>query len=45
MVFADYNQQEFDWWHAIVPGALIPFTFDEEENFDHPGLLKNKTLN
>tara|TARA_B100000029_G_scaffold502226_1_gene577144 strand:- start:221 stop:1315 length:1095 start_codon:yes stop_codon:yes gene_type:complete len=44
MVFADYNQQEFDWWHAVVPGAIIPYT-NNEENFDHPGLLKNKTLN
>ena len=32
MIFGDYSYQNFDWWHDIVPGAIIPGT-DEEENF------------
>ena len=44
MLFADYNMQEFDWWHAEVPEAYIPYT-DLPESFEHLGLLENKTLN
>ena len=44
LIFADYAYQNFDWWHDIVPGAIIPGT-DEEEDFEHIGLLKNKAVN
>ena len=44
LIFADYAYQNFDWWHDIVPGAIIPGT-DEEEDFKHIGLLKNKAVN
>ena len=44
MLFADLNYQKFDWWHEQIDGAYRPGT-NEEENFDHEGLLKNKSLN
>ena len=50
MLFADFNMQEFDWWHDKVnqpneaPVAFIPYT-NVAEDFEHSGLLENKTLN
>jgi len=44
MLFADYNMQEFDWWHAELPEAYVPYT-NLPESFEHWGLLENKTLN
>ena len=44
LIFADYAYQDFDWWHDIVPGAIIPGTEFPEE-FEHFGRLKNKALN
>ena len=44
MLFGDYSSQTFDWWHAEVPDAYIVGT-DQNENFEHNGLLENKILN
>ena len=44
MLFADYNEQTFDWWHAQVPDAFIPGT-NLNEDFQHNGLLENESLN
>ncbi len=44
MLFADFNMQEFDWWHDKVDNAFQPGT-NTPEDFEHWGLLKNKTLN
>ena len=44
MLFADYNQQTFDWWHEQIPGAYIAGT-NQLEDFDHKGLLENETIN
>ena len=44
MLFADYNEQTFDWWHAQVPDAFIPGT-NLNEDFEHNGLLENESLN
>ena len=44
MLFVDYNKQRFDWWHEQVTDAYITGT-NEAENFEHNGLLNNKTLN
>jgi len=44
LIFADFAYQNFDWWHDVVPDAIIPGT-DDPENFEHLGLLKNKSMN
>ena len=43
MLFADYNQRTFNWWHEEVPGAYMLGT-DILEGFEHNGLLENETL-
>ena len=43
MVFGDFAYQYFDWWHAKIPDAID--TNGDLENFDHPGLFKNKIVN
>ena len=44
MLFADLNYQHFDWWHDVVPGAIIPGT-NIEEDFEHEGQFNNESLN
>ena len=50
MIFADYNQQNIDWWHEKVnqdmnnPYAFIPYT-NIPEDFEHEGSFTNESLN
>jgi len=44
MLFADLSYQNFDWWHEQIENAYQPGS-NIEEDFDHEGLFKNKSLN
>jgi len=43
MVFGDFAYQYFDWWHDKIPGAYD--INGNEEDFEHYGLFKNKSMN
>ena len=43
MLFSNLAYQHFDWWHAMIPGAIA--TNGELEDFEHEGLFKNKAIN
>jgi len=43
MIFGDFAYQYFDWWHDKVPGAYD--INGNEEDFEHSGLFKNKSMN
>ena len=43
MAFGNFAYYYIDWWHEEIPDAYN--IFGDPEDFDHPGLFKNKAVN